>query len=206
MMLLLEMDAKGTYPVLFWMTKRLLSSWCSSFPSGVDHTVLTQVGEHFLNIRSGTGTTGAAAQYRGGELNHHLEFYYSFHTSNPNVIPCISPCPVSRWAPSAKHQQYCPLGGGEPVSGSRQRRGSGLQCAAAFTGSWSAYQEGLQLLQQTGPGCCQGNCWPLWCEWLSVCNLKFAMTSSTWDYVSVLCIFTMKTLYRCVKSYFQQCL
>ncbi|CAG04434.1 unnamed protein product, partial [Tetraodon nigroviridis] len=35
---------------------------------GVDHTVLKQVGEQFLNIRSGSGTTGAKAQYRGGEV------------------------------------------------------------------------------------------------------------------------------------------
>ncbi|KAK9530610.1 hypothetical protein VZT92_012101 [Zoarces viviparus] len=35
---------------------------------GVDHAVLTQVGEQFLNIRSGAGTTGATAQYRGGEI------------------------------------------------------------------------------------------------------------------------------------------
>jgi len=41
----------------------------SVFPSGVDHTMLTQVGEQFLNIRSGAGTTGAEAQYRGGEPN-----------------------------------------------------------------------------------------------------------------------------------------
>lgn len=34
---------------------------------GVDHTVLTQVGEQFLNIRSGMGTVGTEAQYRGGE-------------------------------------------------------------------------------------------------------------------------------------------
>uniref|UniRef100_A0A7N8Y676 Ubiquinol-cytochrome c reductase core protein 2b n=1 Tax=Mastacembelus armatus TaxID=205130 RepID=A0A7N8Y676_9TELE len=34
---------------------------------GVDHAVLKQVGEQFLNIRSGAGTTGAKAQYRGGE-------------------------------------------------------------------------------------------------------------------------------------------
>ncbi|TNN04061.1 hypothetical protein fugu_001090 [Takifugu bimaculatus] len=35
---------------------------------GVDHTVLKQVGEQFLNIRSGSGATGAKAQYRGGEV------------------------------------------------------------------------------------------------------------------------------------------
>ncbi|KAM4525253.1 cytochrome b-c1 complex subunit 2, mitochondrial isoform 1-T1 [Odontesthes bonariensis] len=35
---------------------------------GVNHAVLKQVGEQFLNIRSGTGTTGAKAQYRGGEV------------------------------------------------------------------------------------------------------------------------------------------
>ncbi|XP_070782863.1 cytochrome b-c1 complex subunit 2, mitochondrial isoform X1 [Enoplosus armatus] len=35
---------------------------------GVDHSVLKQVGEQFLNIRSGDGTTGAKAQYRGGEV------------------------------------------------------------------------------------------------------------------------------------------
>ncbi|XP_041829572.1 cytochrome b-c1 complex subunit 2, mitochondrial isoform X2 [Melanotaenia boesemani] len=35
---------------------------------GVNHDVLKQVGEQFLNIRSGAGTTGAKAQYRGGEI------------------------------------------------------------------------------------------------------------------------------------------
>ncbi|XP_069012043.1 cytochrome b-c1 complex subunit 2, mitochondrial isoform X2 [Embiotoca jacksoni] len=35
---------------------------------GVEHAVLKQVGEQFLNIRSGAGTTGAKAQYRGGEI------------------------------------------------------------------------------------------------------------------------------------------
>ncbi|XP_062859418.1 cytochrome b-c1 complex subunit 2, mitochondrial [Trichomycterus rosablanca] len=35
---------------------------------GVDHDVLKQVGEQFLNIRSGTGAVGAKALYRGGEL------------------------------------------------------------------------------------------------------------------------------------------
>uniref|UniRef100_A0A8D3E307 Ubiquinol-cytochrome c reductase core protein 2b n=1 Tax=Scophthalmus maximus TaxID=52904 RepID=A0A8D3E307_SCOMX len=34
---------------------------------GIDHAVLKQVGEQFLNIRSGGGATGAGAQYRGGE-------------------------------------------------------------------------------------------------------------------------------------------
>lgn len=37
---------------------------------GVDHAVLKQVGEQFLNIRSGTGTVGSKAAYRGGELRH----------------------------------------------------------------------------------------------------------------------------------------
>lgn len=40
-----------------------------TFLLGVDHTVLKQVGEQFLNIRSGAGTTGAKAQYRGGEAS-----------------------------------------------------------------------------------------------------------------------------------------
>uniref|UniRef100_A0A8C7TJW6 Ubiquinol-cytochrome c reductase core protein 2b n=1 Tax=Oncorhynchus mykiss TaxID=8022 RepID=A0A8C7TJW6_ONCMY len=35
---------------------------------GVDHDVLKQVGEQFLNIRSGMGTAGTKAQYRGGEV------------------------------------------------------------------------------------------------------------------------------------------
>ncbi|XP_048088368.1 cytochrome b-c1 complex subunit 2, mitochondrial isoform X1 [Alosa alosa] len=38
---------------------------------GVDHTILKQVGEQFLNIRSGMGTAGSKAQYRGGEMRHH---------------------------------------------------------------------------------------------------------------------------------------
>lgn len=37
---------------------------------GVDHAVLKQVGEQFLNIRSGTGTVGSKAVYRGGELRN----------------------------------------------------------------------------------------------------------------------------------------
>ncbi|XP_078096676.1 cytochrome b-c1 complex subunit 2, mitochondrial [Mustelus asterias] len=43
---------------------------------GVDHTVLKQVGEHYLNMRSGTGAAGAAAKFRGSEIreqnNDHL--------------------------------------------------------------------------------------------------------------------------------------
>ncbi|XP_037546702.1 cytochrome b-c1 complex subunit 2, mitochondrial [Nematolebias whitei] len=35
---------------------------------GVDHTVLKQVGEQFLNIRGGAGTAGAKAQYYGKEI------------------------------------------------------------------------------------------------------------------------------------------
>ncbi|XP_036409123.1 cytochrome b-c1 complex subunit 2, mitochondrial-like isoform X1 [Megalops cyprinoides] len=37
---------------------------------GVQHSVLKQVGEQFLNIRSGTGVAGAKAQYRGGEMRN----------------------------------------------------------------------------------------------------------------------------------------
>lgn len=40
----------------------------STYSTGVDHGVLKQVGEQFLNIRSGAGTSGTQAQYRGGEL------------------------------------------------------------------------------------------------------------------------------------------
>ncbi|XDV44924.1 hypothetical protein PO909_013134 [Leuciscus waleckii] len=39
---------------------------------GVDHDILKQVGEQFLNIRSGTGTVGSKAVYRGGELRHQI--------------------------------------------------------------------------------------------------------------------------------------
>ncbi|KAI1895972.1 hypothetical protein AGOR_G00090020 [Albula goreensis] len=35
---------------------------------GVDHSVLRQVGEQFLNIRGGAGAAGKKAQYRGGEV------------------------------------------------------------------------------------------------------------------------------------------
>ncbi|KAJ8251158.1 hypothetical protein GJAV_G00217950 [Gymnothorax javanicus] len=37
---------------------------------GVEHSVLRQVGEQFLNVRSGTGVPGAKAQYRGGEVRN----------------------------------------------------------------------------------------------------------------------------------------
>ncbi|XP_075035811.1 cytochrome b-c1 complex subunit 2, mitochondrial [Mixophyes fleayi] len=35
---------------------------------GVSHSVLKQVGEHYLNIRSGAGSATVKAQYRGGEV------------------------------------------------------------------------------------------------------------------------------------------
>ncbi|XP_066432383.1 cytochrome b-c1 complex subunit 2, mitochondrial [Eleutherodactylus coqui] len=35
---------------------------------GVSHSVLKQVGEQFLNIRSGAGSASVKAQYRGGEI------------------------------------------------------------------------------------------------------------------------------------------
>ncbi|XP_067407077.1 cytochrome b-c1 complex subunit 2, mitochondrial isoform X2 [Emydura macquarii macquarii] len=35
---------------------------------GVSHSELKQVGEQFLNIRSGAGSSGVKAQYRGGEI------------------------------------------------------------------------------------------------------------------------------------------
>lgn len=47
------------------------------FSSGVDHGILKQVGEQFLNIRSGVGTMGAKAQYRGGELDENLSLFPS---------------------------------------------------------------------------------------------------------------------------------
>lgn len=39
---------------------------------GVDHAMLKQVGEQFLNIRSGAGTVGSKAMYRGGRAHHYL--------------------------------------------------------------------------------------------------------------------------------------
>ncbi|KAG8433102.1 hypothetical protein GDO86_017402 [Hymenochirus boettgeri] len=38
---------------------------------GVSHAVLKQVGEQFLNIRSGAGSASVKAQYRGGEIRVH---------------------------------------------------------------------------------------------------------------------------------------
>lgn len=55
------------------------------FP-GVDHAVLKQVGEQFLNIRSGAGTTGAKTQYRGGELNRHCNKLYVGHTQSVKTL------------------------------------------------------------------------------------------------------------------------
>lgn len=75
-----------------------------------------------------------------------------------------------RGGSSGQHKQFGSLCSGESVSSSRHQWGTGLRCPAACTGSWPTRQEGLKHHQQTGPGCCQGNCRPLWCE--SVCNIK----------------------------------
>lgn len=74
------------------------------FSPGVDHAVLKQVGEQFLNIRSGAGTTGAKAQYRGGEMNRHCnkfmlhqhwKFSYSFNTYSPRKCKHLQLIPDS---------------------------------------------------------------------------------------------------------------
>lgn len=66
----------------------------SFFYSGVDHSVLKQVGEQFLNIRSGSGATGAKAQYRGGELSWPpsacTHILTHTHASNTSVSVCCS--------------------------------------------------------------------------------------------------------------------
>lgn len=65
------------------------------FPVGVDHTVLKQVGEQFLNIRSGSGTTGAKAQYRGGELNWTKNLSCWFHTTWKFAAALTLSCPIN---------------------------------------------------------------------------------------------------------------
>lgn len=74
------------------MAKWSLSLWCL-LSSGVNHTVLKQVGEQFLNIRSGAGSTGAKAQYRGGELNWYFKKKTHLNVGTCNtlsVICCLS--------------------------------------------------------------------------------------------------------------------
>lgn len=129
-------------------------------PPGVDHDVLKQVGEQFLNIRSGAGSAGAKAQYRGGELAQNAPLL-----TNPAPWRNVFVGVVCRRGPAARYQQPGPRCRGEPVSSGRNRRGPGLQRAAASAGSRSKRQEGSRRFQQTGPGCCQGNHWPLWCGW-----------------------------------------
>lgn len=92
-------------------------------------------------------------------------------TLNPLTLPIPSPHLLPRWDSSAQHQQSGPFSLGQPVGTSRFQWSFGLQCVAVFTWSWSSCQEGIWRLQQTGPGCFQGNCWPLWREWLSVWDI-----------------------------------
>jgi len=54
--------------MLHFVQNNFTSSRMALVGIGVDHTVLTQVGEQFLNIRSGMGTMGTNSQYRGGEV------------------------------------------------------------------------------------------------------------------------------------------
>ncbi|MBN3286716.1 QCR2 protein, partial [Polyodon spathula] len=50
------------------ITSEQLHAFVQNNFTRVDHAVLKQVGEHFLNIRSGHGAAGAKAVYRGGEV------------------------------------------------------------------------------------------------------------------------------------------
>uniref|UniRef100_A0A3B4TJQ9 Ubiquinol-cytochrome c reductase core protein 2b n=1 Tax=Seriola dumerili TaxID=41447 RepID=A0A3B4TJQ9_SERDU len=89
-----------------------------------------------------SGTTGAKAQYRGGEA--------VWHSTSSLVHSAV----VSQSAAAGK------------------QRGSGLQCAAASTGSWVHMSRG----DQTSPtklvqGVAKATADPFDCEWLSVCNI-----------------------------------
>lgn len=54
------------------MTEEALMPLFFFFFPGVDHSVLKQVGEQFLNIRGGAGTTGPKAEFRGGKPSSKL--------------------------------------------------------------------------------------------------------------------------------------
>ncbi len=57
--------------ILYGPKKDIKSVICTvCYCVGVDHAVLKQVGEQFLNMRSGTGTVGSKAMYRGGRVHH----------------------------------------------------------------------------------------------------------------------------------------
>uniref|UniRef100_A0A3B4TK98 Ubiquinol-cytochrome c reductase core protein 2b n=1 Tax=Seriola dumerili TaxID=41447 RepID=A0A3B4TK98_SERDU len=75
------------------------------------------IGRAIPQHRSGAGTTGAKAQYRGGELNRPV-----WHSTSSLVHSAV----VSQSAAAGK------------------QRGSGLQCAAASTGSWVHMSRGDQ--------------------------------------------------------------
>lgn len=68
-MILLWVESKLLLLILncgFLITSTL-NTYFLSVCAGVEHSVLTQVGEQFLNIRSGIGAAGKKAQYRGGK-------------------------------------------------------------------------------------------------------------------------------------------
>uniref|UniRef100_A0A3B4TJJ4 Ubiquinol-cytochrome c reductase core protein 2b n=1 Tax=Seriola dumerili TaxID=41447 RepID=A0A3B4TJJ4_SERDU len=95
------------------------------------------IGRAIPQHRSGAGTTGAKAQYRGGDTSS-----------------LVHSAVVSQSAAAGK------------------QRGSGLQCAAASTGSWVHMSRG----DQTSPtklvqGVAKATADPFDCEWLSVSTL-----------------------------------
>ncbi|XP_035262821.1 cytochrome b-c1 complex subunit 2, mitochondrial isoform X1 [Anguilla anguilla] len=58
----------GSDQMLSFVQNNFTSGRMALVGLGVEHSVLTQVGEQFLNIRSGIGAAGKKAQYHGGEL------------------------------------------------------------------------------------------------------------------------------------------
>lgn len=80
--------------------------------------VLKQVGEQFLNIRSGSGTTGAKAQYRGGEPGGsvnalHGGSHVAFEYESKRFHPVFS-----RGGSSGQHKRFGSLCSGESVGSS----------------------------------------------------------------------------------------
>ncbi|XP_051878529.1 cytochrome b-c1 complex subunit 2, mitochondrial [Pristis pectinata] len=87
---------------------------------GVSHTVLKQVGEHYLNIRSGTGAAGTAAKFRGGEIRaqnndtlvHAAVVAESVATGSPEALAfgvlqqVLAPGPYVKWGSNVSSKLY----------------------------------------------------------------------------------------------------
>lgn len=121
--------------------------------------MLKQVGEQFLNIRSGSGTTGAKAQYRGGELNWTENLSRWFRTTWKFDAALTRSCSINKQVCHPSSSPFSLSSGEIRLAGNSSLVHSAVVAESAAAGSNEALAFSvLQHVLGAGPHVKRGSC------------------------------------------------